>query len=232
MAITPVNPLDDVTIRGRIRARGISRSDMSDDDLYTIIEDALDEYTFYKPNLKITSTSTCITTVANQPNYSKPTGALWVVSVAWNPDFTSDLDDVYENLLVESLHGDSPIVLDIYHQKLAKLHELYGGHWKIVDDDIWLIPTPSSSGTKVAVFYASERTLQEVGEIADRRFMDLVYYMALESIATQKTIGGGWRAGAYATNEGVGRETSKAAMRGLDRTRAAIANSYTGRRSG
>ncbi len=227
----PAKPMDEVTILGRVRAKGISTSTLSDCDLYTLIQDALDEYMFYKPKLSITSMANCITTVANQPNYSLPDDALWVISVAWHPDYSSDLNDVYRELLMSTMGSNSISVVEIYYQKLAALHNIYGGKWKLVDGEIWLIPEPNSSGVKVPVFYASEKTLEELDQIGDYRFLDLVYYKALHSVGMAKTIGGGWRAGAYATNEAVGRETLRSANMGLDRTRALLANSYTGRHS-
>ena len=78
---TATNPYNESGIIQSLRSRGIREADISDDSLQTLISDALVEFLFYRPKVAITSTSTCITTVAEQPNYAKPTGALTIIDV-------------------------------------------------------------------------------------------------------------------------------------------------------
>lgn len=223
-------PYEQYNIIRKLRARGISENDVTDDSLLTLIDLCLDEYLFYKPNVCITSSTTKISTVADQPNYDKPTGALWIIDVCWNPDYGDDFDDIWKDIVASSIDSDDTALLLLDYRQMSLLHKYFGGAWTIRNDQIWLIPAPSAV-YQVAVIYAATRTLDELDEIADKRFFDLIYYMALDAAGTTKLTGGGWKAGQYQVSESVGRETKRVAQKGLEDTRALLANAYRGIRS-
>ena len=229
---TATNPYEEVGIIARLRGKGIREADISDDDLLVIIEDCLDTYLFYKPKIVLTTAATCIVTVADQPNYSKPTGALWIISVEWNPDYSSDAEnigDIYEDIILTHLDTADSTILMLQYDEMSKLHRIFGGSWEIKNDQIWLIPEPATSGDHVAVLYATSRTLDELDRIADRRFMELCEAEAMMAVGQKKLTGGGWRAGAFQVSEAVGRETIRHAEKKLDRVLLQLSNSYAGR---
>ena len=228
MAVTPFSESGLISV---LRAKGISTSDIEDDALGTIIADALSEYLFYRPKLAITSGTTCITTVAGTANYAKPAGAVFIVDCFWNPGYSvEELDDVWTNILLGSVHDVDPTMIMLNHLKMAQYNRLFKGFWEMVGDEIRLKPTPDGV-YKVGVLYATSRTLEELDQIGDRRFVDLVYYSAMLAVATKKLTGGGWKAGQFQVNESVGRETMRVAEKGLEKTRLVIANAFRASRS-
>ncbi len=226
-----INPYSESSLIATLRANGISTSDIDDDAMLVVIEDALNDYLFYKPKIAITSYADSITTVADQPNYALPDDALWVRQVCWNPSYSAtEFEDMWKEILLANYQETNPTVLMIEYGKMAQLNRLFKGHWEILNDEIWLKPCPDGV-YNVAVIYAASRPLDELDQIKDRWFMDLCYFHALFSVATKKLTGGGFRAGQYSQSESVGRETMKVAERGLEMTRLRIANSFVGGRS-
>lgn len=227
----PENPFNESNLINTLRSRGISRSDIDDDALTVVIEDALNDYLFRKPKVCITSYAESITTVDNQPNYEFPDGALWIKDVLWHPGYAAtDYEDIWTEIMASSLNDPDPTVMLVDYLKMSLLNRYSKGFWEIRNDEIWLKPCPDGV-YHVAVIYAGSRTLTELDKIADRRFVDLCYYHALMSVATKKLTGGGWRAGQFTVNESVGKETMKVAREGLQETRLAINNAYRMSRS-
>jgi hypothetical protein len=224
------NPFEELEIIRKIRARGIRETDISNNDLQTIIGDGLEEYLFYRPKIAITTAATAITTVANQPNYAKPTGALWIKEVCWSPDYTDEVEDVYTTIIQNGLDENDLTLLELDYQEMSRMRKLFGGHWEIRNDQIWLEPCPSDV-YKVAVIYGAARTLDELDRIADNRFMDLIAFKSMMAIGTSKLSSGGWRAGQVSVDSRVGEQTYRAGEKGLARTRLLLSNSYTGGRS-
>ena len=220
------NPIEQIGLIRSVRARGIRVADLNDSDMMVLIDDALSEYLMYRPKITLSSTTTCITTVADQPNYDKPDDALWIIDVCWNPDYVDETNEVYQQILMGTWDTMDSTILMIDNIKMARLHKQFKGHWDIKNDEIYLSPTPSSDGVKVAIVYATSRTLSELDEIADRRFLDLVYYTCLAVVGDKKITSGGWKAGAYTVDYQVGLQTAATAAKGLEKTRLLIANSY------
>jgi len=227
----PENAYNQSNLIGILRNKGISRSDIDDDALLGIIDEALHDYLFRKPKVCITAYAESITTVNDQPNYDLPEGALWIKDVFWHPGYAAtDYEDIWTEIMASGLHAPNPTVMLIDYQKMSQLNRFSKGFWEIRNDEIWLKPCPDGV-YNVAVLYAGSRTLEEMDQIADRRFADLCYYHALLAVGTKKLTGGGWRAGQFAVNEAVGKETMKVAREGLKETRLAINNSYRMSRS-
>ena len=225
------NPFSQSGLINTLRAKGISSNDISDESLGTLIDDALRTYLFYKPKVCITTHATCIHTVADQPNYAKPTDALWIRSVAWNPTYSAtELEDMWKDILLATYPEDDPSMLMLDYMKMSELNRLFKGHWEIRNDEIWLKPVPDGV-YHVAVIYATSRTLDELDQIGDNRFVDLAFYTALMAVGTSKLTGGGWRAGQLSVSESVGRETMKVAEGGLNDTLLKISNNYVAGRS-
>ena len=226
---TASTPYEEVSIIRILRSKGIREADISDEDLLDIIEDSLFRFLFYRPKIAITTAATCLTTVANQPNYDKPTGALTIRNVAWNPDYASDaagIDDIYTDIMLSNMNDIDPTILMLQYGQMSRLHRMFTGAWEIRNDQIWLMPTPSVAGNKVAVFYTTSRMLEELDRIGDYRFVDLCEASALMAVGQKKLTGGGWRAGAFQVSESVGRETIKLAERKMDKVLLLLANSY------
>lgn len=225
-----VNSFSESGIIRRLRSKGIREADISDDDLLEIIQDSLETFLFYRPKVTITSSTTCLTTVADQPNYSKPTGALIIFNVGWNPDYSTSADaitDLYEQVFLTHLDTADTTIMELQYDQMSRLHHLFGGAWEIRNDEIWLEPTPTLSGTKVAVIYGTSRTLDELDRIADRRFMELCEANAMLAVGQSKLTGGGWRAGSFQVSEAVGRETMRVAEKKLAKVLDQLANSYS-----
>ena len=214
-----------------LRAKGISASDISDVNLGLVITESLSDYNFYHPNKVMTAYEDCITTVAGQPSYDMPTDALWVVSVGWQPGYSNDeMNDVWTEIILSGLSNTDPTVMLMDYWKMSQFHKYFKGFWEMLDGKIFLKPCPDGVYS-VSVVYATARSLEELDEIADRRFMDLCYYNALLAVATVKLTGGGWAAGQFRVNESVGRETMRVAEKGLEKTKLLLANAFTARRS-
>lgn len=223
------------TLVDQLRAvSGFSSSLISDDDLHLLIETALNEYVGYRPGLTLTTASEGITTVAGQPNYTKPSDALWIIEVSWNPDYSDDqiINDLYLTLALETFNPQHPSELTIIFQRYAALREKFQGHWKDINDEIWLIPTPSLSGQKVAVFYATERTLDDLGDVKDSRFLRLVKAYMTERRGNDLAPSGGWRAGSYAVTGTPAAQMLSSAERQFAQVRSELANAYYAEASG
>lgn len=180
------------TIKERIRARGISSSDVSDSDLSIIINDALSEYSSYNPDTVFTLSSGYLTTVANQQEYDFPAGAITILNVFWNEDYTLDINEIFD--VNEVLEGD----LYVAYSKVATYVKYYSMSWEIKNNKIYLIPVPAQSDVKVAVLYGKAQTLDTLNEIEDQLFYDLVYALALQAVGLKHSQTSGFRAGAYA----------------------------------
>ena len=225
------NPHNESSLIATLRARGISSNDIDDDALMVVIGDSLHEYLFFRPKVCITAYAASITTVADQPDYAKPTGALWIKAVAWNPSLlSSDYDDVWTELMLKHVEDADTGIMTFDYRQMALLHRYFQGFWTIRNDRIWLLPTPDQV-YHVPVIYAGSRTIDELDQIGDYRFTDLVFYKALLAVGTKKLTGGGWRAGQLSVSESVGRETMREATKGLAEVKLQIANAYRGSRS-
>lgn len=214
-----------------LRAKGISASDISDVNLGLVITESLSDYNFYHPNKVMTAYEDCITTVAGQPSYDMPTGALWVVSVGWNPDYAnSDIGDVWKEIMLNGLSDTDPSVMLMDYRKMSLLHKYFKGFWEMLDGKIFLKPCPDGVYS-VSVVYATARSLGELDDVKDNRFKDLCYYNAMLAVGTTKLTGGGWSGGQFKVSESVGKETMKVAEKGLEKTKLLLANAWTARRS-
>lgn len=165
----------------RLRARtGIGEDLVAPEDLNDIILGALDEYNARRPCLRMTAAASGIVTVKDQPNYAKPTDALWIVEVCWAPfDMNDDetsgtleqfLEQVYERSLV---NVDHPSEVMAFRQNMSKWAELFRGTWRIVNDEIWLTPVPTTNGDHVAVCYAKANDVEDLDLVKDQMFFNL-----------------------------------------------------------
>ncbi|MFA6887162.1 MAG: hypothetical protein WCQ65_09345 [Fermentimonas sp.] len=216
------------TIINRIRARtGVTESQITDDDLGTIISSALDEYVLYKPNVNLTTSTQCIVTVKDQPDYAFPADALWIINVFWAPmdNFSRDL---YKELISEQFDEDHLVDLLIQYNKLAKIRQYFSGTWKVINNKIWLIPSPNTDGEKVAVLYATQKTLVDLSSITDHLFEDLVVGMTFERRGFDLIQSSGWRAGAYSVSSQTGQAFIKKAEDMLKDVRVRLAMNYVG----
>jgi len=205
---------------------GVATSQLSDDDISTLIGLALDEYATYNPKINFTAESGYITTVEDQPNYSMPSGALWIIEVFWTP-YESEVSDLIEQL-VREYDPAHPADLSIYYHQLATVRHYFGGHWKILNDEIWLIPTPTEDDLKVPLLYATARTLDSMADQADFLFKRLVAAYVLQRRATDLIQNTGWRAGAYQVSQSVGQAMAKKAEEELRDVRQRLAQAYIG----
>lgn len=214
-----------------MRALGVSATDVPDSDLIVIIENALDEYNEYKPNIKMTTSLTCLTTVADQPNYSFPDDALWITGVCWNAEFNENVNSIIEDVKLASLGDATMSDFWIYYNNIRRIKENFGGKWEIINDEIYLYPTPTTSGTKVAVFYATENTIESLNTITNRIFRDLVYGLCLERSAIERSKNAGYTAGSYKVDKGVADQAIKHASEKLKQVRHRMSNAYYGTRT-
>jgi len=226
-----MSAFDQSTLIATIRARGVSSSDVSNADLATLITSCVNRYSSYRPNLIMTTSTTCLTTVVDQPNYSKPTAALWIIDVAWHPDYSSSLSDLYTEILLQNMPADDSSQLFIHYRQLAQLHRFFGGSWKIINDEIYLIPEPGTAGNKVAVYYATAKSLADLDTVADQLFEDLVFYTAMQSVANKRILTGGWKAGNYTVDGKAALVMAAHAKSELGNVILRLADSYIAQRS-
>jgi len=227
------------TLHAKLRAvTGITADDVSDSDLSLIISAALDEFLYYRPQTKVTAAAEAITTVASQPNYALPSDALWVIEVCWNPDQFSwedtdgILDSLYLQLSAESFDAQHPSELYAVYQRYAEFRKFFQGHWRILNDEIWLIPPPYQAGDKVAVIYAAARTLSDLDAIKDNPFFQLCKGFLMERDAADALGNADWRAGSVAVGGAAALGKARSAERQLERARAICANNYYAEREG
>jgi len=215
------------TLIEEIRAlTGVTTSQLSDNDLSILIGMALDEYATYNPKVNFTADSDYITTVDGQPNYAMPSDALWIIEVFWSP-YESEVGDLVEQLLCQ-YDPAHPVDLSIYYHQLATVRFYFGGHWKILNNEIWLVPPPASGDVKVPLLYATARTLDSMADQADFLFKRLVAAYVLQRRATDLIQNTGWRAGAYQVSQSVGQAMAKKAENELQEVRQRLAQAYTG----
>ena len=225
-------------IAARLRATtGTSTDLISDADLSLILKEVLDEFVWYRPATKLTAAADALVTVADQPNYDIPSDALYVIEVPWLPgQLGSDDDGILDNLYVQLSTGAwdalHPSELHVLYQRLAECRNFFQGHWKVLNDQIWLAPIPVDSGDNVAIFYAKAKTLDDLKTIRDRPFMWLASGYIWERRAADKLDNGDWRAGSYAVGSAAAVEMARFAERKLKRARSMCANSYGVRTSG
>jgi len=226
-----MSAFDQSTLIATVRARGISSTDVSDVNLATLITSAVNRYSSYRPSLTMTTSTTSLTTVKDQPNYTKPSAALWIIDVAWNPDWSSSMEDLYTEILLQNMPADDSSQLFIYYGQLAQLHKFFGGSWKIINDEIYLIPVPNVNDNEVAVYYATAKALTDLDTVADQLFEDLVFYTAMQSVANKRILTGGWKAGNYTVDGKAALVMATHAQDELGNVILRLADSYIGQRS-
>lgn len=219
-------PISDTDLKNRIRARGVSTTDITDANLSYLISAALDEYSSYRPNVTFTASSGYLTTVAGTSSYAFPLNAITILNVFYNPDYSDEeVDIMYINLLKNSGRDDQPIDLIIDASKMAQYRRFFSGSWKIMNGLIFLIPTPELDGIKVPIVYGSQQTESTLNNIDDNIFCELVYAYCMESRALSLMNSSGFRAGSYSVSSSAGSETMKYAQKKLDDVRARLAAS-------
>lgn len=197
--------INESILKMRIRSRGISSTDISDDDLDVLIDDALEQYSAYRPNLTFTGTSGWLVSVAGQPSYDFPTGAQKIISVFWNPDYSdSYINDIYGEMLLDILDAEDTIEMTIQYTRMAEMRRLYRGSWDILNGKIWLSPPPGINNIKIPVLYATQQTLSTLNQIDNSLFIELVYCKCIEHKAVYMLSQGGWKAGAYSVTPQAG----------------------------
>lgn len=218
---------------------GFTTDTVSEHDLSNIVNASLNEYLLYRPGLELTAAADALVTVDDQPNYAMPDDALWIIEVAWSPDLIGDddlsgsLDELYLELNREGLDPNHPSELTIIYQRLAEYRTFFSGHWKVINDEIWLIPCPTQSGDHVAIYYAKARTLSDLNAIKDQRFFDLVRSALLIRHAQDLAEEGSWRAGSLSVdNTRLSESFLRSGEKLREKTLAVIANPYYAQRSG
>jgi hypothetical protein len=226
------------TIIARIRARtGYTSTQISDADLTTIIGIALDEYSYYKPDISLSGYADVIVTEAGVPNYDIPNNALWIVDAFWFPDY-EDINDTlyndlfYNSLLTHDLSFTHKVDFVIVYDQLRNIKHYFSGEWKMYGNQIYLIPCPDSSGQKVAFVYATAKTLAELDLVKDRLFEELCTALSYERFASDMLNGStGWRAGSYQVSGTPGQVVMDTANKKLADVRNRLANAYVGMRN-
>lgn len=228
------------SLRDKLRAAtGIDTSTISDRDVNYIMGLALDEYLRYRPGLELTAAADGITTVKDQPDYDLPDDALWVIGVAWSPNGLDDddtADGIISDLAFELMTGgwnpQHPSELHVMYQRHSAFRQFFGGHWRVVNGKIWLIPPPRSNGDHVAVYFAKSKTLADLNAVTDQLFVELCAGHMWERKAGDLLGDADWRAGSYARGSAAAMEAVKYAERKLQRARMAASNSFVALRSG
>jgi hypothetical protein len=196
-------------VKEYIRARRITTSDISDEELSTLIDDCLIRFSQYRPKVLITTENDIITTVANQPNYSLPTDTLWVIAAFYRPTtLGSEELTIYYPVIEGTTSSSHYRDFAIEHITLAQYEDFRrrtDGSWQAINNEIWLFPTPNASGIEVPVLYASAQTITGLNAIDSNLFKEYVFLEALSIVASADTRAGGWTAGSYKVSEGAGK---------------------------
>jgi len=213
---------------------GFTAAEISDTDLSLIMEAALNEWLHYNPGLELTTSSTAITTVANQASYALPSDALWIKEVCWSPGQVGDeeLATLYADIQMEAFDPEHPSELTIIYQKFHSYRRFFEGKWKVLNNKIWLIPQPAISGDKVAVYFAKALTIEDLNTIKHQAFAELCRAYLMHRRAMDLIRTSGFRAGSYQVSAAVGERMAKEAEMALTRARHRINNSYVAERTG
>ena len=214
--------LDTDGLKDEIRALGFSTSDVSDDNLSTIIQHCLKTYSDYKPQVRYST----ITAVKNQAEYTPPAGYHVIMDVLWNPSQDPDtwwplwLD--LQNRLAGTADFEYPSLILEFRQKLTDYDKQWKGSWRLVGDDsgvekIKLYPAPSSAETLIPVIWGAVWTAATF-PARDRDLMfkgALAYCEYARGFAQQKQSGSGWSAGTYKVTGNAGSFLLEAANKSI-----------------
>jgi len=205
-----------------VRNRGISITDLADAPLTDIISDSLSEFSTYYPKVSLTTGKDVLVTVADQSDYEKPTDSLWILDVFWHPllNETLTLTDLQESL---PEYRDFAIN-HIYLQNYQDYKKIRSGNWDIINDKIWLFPTPSADDIEIPVMYATAQSLLTMNIVDVSLFKNFVYYTCLTLVGADESREGGWTAGSYKVSESAGKNLLIFAERHLARLRMILGN--------
>lgn len=221
--------MDAERIVTRIRALGVSTSQLSDANLYELIDHALAVYNRYRPKYMHST----FDTVAYQGAYTVDAGALNVVAVFWEPSDTSDvMSRVLAELKMMEAEFNYPSLLQIYYYNKHELRKTTNGRWTMQGNQVRLIPVPTTSGTVVPYIYTT--AWEDVDDIplADEELLiDGVNAMASAAVARARVGSGGWRAGDYQVEGGSASAEMTRASRSVLQWRSTLAGGAMGGRS-
>ena len=187
--------METASIIAGIRARGIAADEISDSDLTAVTNEALYEYSRFRPIVA----DTTFETVADQQEYTwteiGDEDGLTIVDLIWNP--SSDVNDIFNvnkywqafGIGYEAGYWHLPS-LDVVEQiKFAHHTCLYQGRGFQTDSvggNVWLDPVPDSAGITVFLLYTKAHATVATVKTADRDiYLDLVESMASNRIANE-----------------------------------------------
>ena len=213
----------------RVRALGISSTDISDTDLTTIINSVvLKEYSAHRPIVF----STTFSTTKDQQDYSFPTGAESIIRIYWNPTISNSAWYPWWTEINRILKSETdfyaPSVVGSFLSLLNRFEDYFGGTWDIISTSagvrkIRLIPCPSQSGLTVyAICGKAHSDVSTVPSTDESLFLDGVMAWARYRIEQRKGISGGFRAGSYAVT-GSSATERRSVERALSQWRARLA---------
>lgn len=213
---------------------GFTVAEITDSDLSLIMDAALNEWLHYNPGLELTTASTAITTVQNQAAYALPSDALWIKEVCWAPDHVGDeeLATLYADIQLGAFDPEHPSELTIIYQKYADFRRFFDGNWKVINNQIWLIPQPNVGGDKVAVFFAKAVSLEDLNTIKHQVFAELCRAYMKQRRAMDLIRTSGFRAGSYQVSAAVGEMMVKESDKAMTLARHRINNGYVAARTG
>ncbi|MFA5704576.1 MAG: hypothetical protein WC982_13805 [Advenella sp.] len=181
-----------------VRARGISTTNLSDDNLDTIIGGVLRAYNRYRPR-HLHST---ITTVQYQGEYDVDVDCTRVIEVFWEPSDTADIvSRVMTELQMIETDFYYPSLLKIYHINKAQMRDTISGNWTMYGRKIRLIPVPTDAGISVPYIYSANwKNLEDIPLSDEELLVEGAVALANVSVARSRAGNAGWQAGDYRVN--------------------------------
>lgn len=183
-----------------VRANGISSTQLSDDNLNTLIGRVLRIYNRYRPR-HLHST---LTTTAQQGEYDVSAEATRVIEVFWEPSDTSDIvSRVMTELQMIETDFYYPSLLKIYHINRAELRKSISGNWTMYGKQVRLLPVPTESNLTVPYVYAANwKSLEDIPLSDEELLVEGAVAMANTSVARSRAGNSGWQAGDYRVDGG------------------------------
>ena len=230
--------LDVDALKTEVRALGFATTDITDDNLASIINHCVKAYSDYRPLPRCT----VLSAVKDQHDYDPPAGWHTIQDVLWNPSLNVSSWWPMWVELAERFSGnvdfDYPSQIKIFHDKMRDYNTNWGGHWRLMgdaagDEKIRLFPAPDTTGTRIPVIWGEVHTPSTLPN-RDRDLMFsgvLAYCEYSKGFAQQKASGSGWSAGTYRVTGDSGKFLMGGATSRIMSWKFRLANGGYGRRS-
>ena len=218
--------LDKEGMRNELRAMGISTTNISDNDVDSLIGFLISTYNAYRPQIR----SSLITTIAYQEDYNWPTDAVAIKCVLWSPTVNeSTWWPLWQELAERFSYSsdfNNPSLMMIYRSNMHEFDKQFGGNYELVYNSsgvrkIRLLPYPTSVVSVPVIYYANftEATFPDSDYIL---LMDGLVAYAKETVSFGIQLRAGFKAGSYSLTGNAGENLLKMSGGAIKQWRARL----------